>query len=91
MVNQYVHLGKIGSGSYGKVVRYLGCANNNNFFMGRCLNSFYFGASKGSIQKRGRWETICSEGIALCYSCVCNLNVFFYETLSWETGLGFRV
>jgi hypothetical protein len=27
MINQYVHLGKIGSGSYGKVVRYLGCAN----------------------------------------------------------------
>ena len=70
MVNQYVHLGKIGSGSYGKVVRYLGCANYYYFFMSRCLNSFYFGASKGSIQKRGRWETICSEGIALCYSLV---------------------
>uniref|UniRef100_A0A0A8XN86 Umc1506 n=1 Tax=Arundo donax TaxID=35708 RepID=A0A0A8XN86_ARUDO len=28
MINQYVHLGKIGSGSYGKVVRYLGRANN---------------------------------------------------------------
>jgi hypothetical protein len=28
MLNQYVHLGKIGSGSYGKVVRCFGCGNN---------------------------------------------------------------
>jgi len=40
MVDQYVHLGKIGSGSYGKVVRYIGCANNCFISPDRCL--FFF-------------------------------------------------
>lgn len=44
MVNQYVHLGKIGSGSYGKVVRYLGYVDIN--VPNRCLNSFYFVAEQ---------------------------------------------
>jgi hypothetical protein len=75
MVNQYVHLGKIGSGSYGKVVRHIGCANNYFISSDRYLNSFYFAASKGSIQKRERWEAICSEGIAFCYSLV-SIHIF---------------
>ena len=41
MVNQYVHLGKIGSGSYGKVVRYLIYILILNF-PNRCINSIYF-------------------------------------------------
>ena len=79
MVDQYVHLGKIGSGSYGKVVRYIGCANNCFISPDRCLNFFYFAASKGSIQKRKRWEAICSEGIAFCYSLVSIIYISFNE------------
>jgi len=37
MVNQYVHLGKIGSGSYGKVVRYLGYVDIK---FSKCMSKF---------------------------------------------------